>query len=93
MQKKCWRCHSRDGRDAVALASAQKLPLEPACQSGFSIHRHPLSSALTRPSFDRNQVDGSTFSEQYASRLPMAARPDLGDGGGGMRAVVDLLVS
>jgi len=36
-------------------------------------------------------VDGSTFAKDFASRLPLATRPDLGDGGG-LRPVVDLLV-
>ena len=36
-------------------------------------------------------VDASTFVQDYASRLPVAARPELGDGGN-MRPVVDLLV-
>lgn len=36
-------------------------------------------------------VDASTFPRDFASRVPLATRPDLGDGGG-TRAVVDLLV-
>jgi hypothetical protein len=37
------------------------------------------------------QVDSSTFIKDFASRQPLAARPDLGDGGN-LRPVVDLLV-
>lgn len=36
-------------------------------------------------------VDASTFLKDWASRLTMAHRPDLGEGGN-MRPVVDLLV-
>lgn len=36
-------------------------------------------------------VDASTFGTEFASRQPLAARPDLGDGGN-LRPVVDLLV-
>ncbi len=36
-------------------------------------------------------VDASSFLEDYSTRAPVAARPDLGDGGG-RRPVVDLLV-
>jgi G3E family GTPase len=36
-------------------------------------------------------VDSMTFIKDYSSRAPVAARPELGDGGG-MRPVVDLLV-
>ncbi len=37
------------------------------------------------------QVDASTFGKDFASRQPLAARPDLGDGGN-LRPIVDLLV-
>lgn len=36
-------------------------------------------------------VDAGTFIQDYASRVPLAARPDLGEGGN-LRPVVDLLV-
>ena len=36
-------------------------------------------------------VDAGTFIQDYASRAPLAARPDLGEGGN-LRPVVDLLV-
>lgn len=36
-------------------------------------------------------VDSGTFLQDYATRLPLASRPDLGDGGN-LRPVVDLLV-
>ena len=36
-------------------------------------------------------VDSGTFIQDYASRVPLAARPDLGEGGN-LRPVVDLLV-
>lgn len=36
-------------------------------------------------------VDSGTFIQDYASRMPLAARPELGEGGN-MRPVVDLLV-
>ena len=36
-------------------------------------------------------VDSATFVQDYSSRAPVAARPELGEGGG-MRPVVDLLV-
>ncbi len=36
-------------------------------------------------------VDSGTFIKDYSSRAPLAARPDLGDGGN-LRPVVDLLV-
>ena len=36
-------------------------------------------------------VDSSTFVSDYASRSPLAARPELGEGGN-LRPVVDLLV-
>ena len=36
-------------------------------------------------------VDSATFIADYSTREPVAARPDLGDGGG-MQPVVDLLV-
>lgn len=36
-------------------------------------------------------VDSATFIQDYSSRAPVAARPELGEGGG-MRPVVDLLV-
>lgn len=37
------------------------------------------------------QVDCSNFTKEFASRQPLASRPDLGDGGN-LRPVVDLLV-
>jgi G3E family GTPase len=36
-------------------------------------------------------VDAGTFIHDYSSRTPLAARPDLGEGGN-LRPVVDLLV-
>lgn len=36
-------------------------------------------------------VDSGTFIQDFASRAPLAARPDLGEGGN-LRPVVDLLV-
>lgn len=36
-------------------------------------------------------VDSHTFIQDYSSRAALAARPDLGEGGG-LRPVVDLLV-
>lgn len=36
-------------------------------------------------------VDSSTFITDYASRAPLASRPELGEGGN-LRPVVDLLV-
>lgn len=36
-------------------------------------------------------VDSASFTKDYSSKAPVAARPELGDGGG-MRPVVDLLV-
>ncbi len=36
-------------------------------------------------------VDSGTFIVDYSSRSPLAARPDLGEGGN-LRPVVDLLV-
>ncbi|GFH32607.1 CobW C-terminal domain-containing protein, partial [Haematococcus lacustris] len=48
---------------------------------------HPL---LDRIALD-TLVDASTFVASFASRQPLAARPDLGDGGT-LRPVVDLLV-
>ncbi len=37
-------------------------------------------------------VDAGSFPALYGARTPLAARPDLGGGDGGLRLVVDLLV-
>ncbi|KDD71496.1 hypothetical protein H632_c4917p0, partial [Helicosporidium sp. ATCC 50920] len=62
-------------RDQFAEARAMGLPL---------MERIHLDTLIT-------VVDGSTFVQDYSSRAPLAARPDLGEGGG-YRPVVDLLV-
>ncbi len=51
---------------------------------------HPL---MARISLDTmvTIVDSSSFIKDYASRVALAARPDLGEGGN-LRPVVDLLV-
>jgi G3E family GTPase len=56
------------------------------------------ASANQRPVMDRIEldtlvtvVDSGTFIADYASRAPLASRPELGDGGN-LRPVVDLLV-
>ncbi|GBF95172.1 hypothetical protein Rsub_07885 [Raphidocelis subcapitata] len=51
---------------------------------------HPLMGRLYLDTLV-TVVDASTFVQDYASRLPLASRPELGDGGS-MRPVVDLLV-
>ena len=51
---------------------------------------HPV---MTRIRLDNmiTIVDSGTFIKDYSSRTPLAARPDLGEGGT-LRPVVDLLV-
>lgn len=51
---------------------------------------HPLMSKIHLDSLV-TVVDSATFIRDYSSRAPLAARPELGDGGG-LRPVVDLLV-
>jgi len=51
---------------------------------------HPLAARLHLDSMV-TIVDSATFVRDYASRAPLAARPDLGEGGT-LRPVVDLLV-
>lgn len=51
---------------------------------------HPLMSRIFLDTLV-TLVDSSTFVKDYASRQPVASRPELGDGGN-MRPVVDLLV-
>lgn len=51
---------------------------------------HPLMSQIHLDSLV-TVVDSATFIRDYSSRAPLAARPELGDGGG-LRPVVDLLV-
>jgi G3E family GTPase len=51
---------------------------------------HPLTQRVHLDTFI-TVVDSATFIHDYSSRAPLAARPELGDGGG-MRPVVDLLV-
>jgi G3E family GTPase len=51
---------------------------------------HPLTSLIHLDSLV-TVVDSATFIQDYSSRASLAARPDLGEGGG-LRPVVDLLV-
>ena len=51
---------------------------------------HPLTARLRLDTMV-TVVDAASFVKDYASRAPLAARPDLGEGGG-LRPVVDLLV-
>mmetsp|Transcript_2194 Transcript_2194/g.3610 ORF Transcript_2194/g.3610 Transcript_2194/m.3610 type:complete len:598 (+) Transcript_2194:105-1898(+) len=51
---------------------------------------HPLMDRIFLDSMV-TVVDASTFTKDFASRQPLASRPDLGDGGT-LRPVVDLLV-
>jgi G3E family GTPase len=51
---------------------------------------HPLASRVRLDTMV-TIVDSATFVRDYASRAPLAARPDLGEGGT-LRPVVDLLV-
>lgn len=51
---------------------------------------HPLTEKIHLDTLI-TVVDSATFIHDYSSRAPLAARPDLGDGGG-LRPVVDLLV-
>jgi G3E family GTPase len=62
-------------REAFADAEAEGHPL---------LKRIQLDTMVT-------VVDSATFITDYSTRAPLAARPDLGDGGG-MQPVVDLLV-
>jgi G3E family GTPase len=62
-------------REAFADAAAEGNPL---------LKRIRLDTMVT-------VVDSATFIADYSTREPVAARPDLGDGGG-MQPVVDLLV-
>jgi G3E family GTPase len=62
-------------RDKFAEAAAEGHPL---------MDRVQLDTLVT-------VVDSGTFIKDYSSRAPLAARPDLGDGGN-LRPVVDLLV-
>jgi len=62
-------------REAFADAEAEGHPL---------LARIALDSLVT-------VVDSATFITDYSTRAPLAARPDLGEGGG-MQPVVDLLV-
>lgn len=65
----------RNIREAFADAVAEGNPL---------MERIRLDTMVT-------VVDSATFIADYSTRAPVAARPDLGDGGG-MQPVVDLLV-
>eukprot|EP00877_Chromochloris_zofingiensis_P009401 jgi/Chrzof1/4714/Cz14g23240.t1 len=51
---------------------------------------HPLMSRIELDTLV-TVVDSGTFIKDYSTRAPLAARPDLGDGGS-LRPVVDLLV-
>ena len=51
---------------------------------------HPIMSRIRLDTMV-TIVDSGTFITDYASRTPVAARPDLGEGGT-LRPVVDLLV-
>jgi CobW/HypB/UreG, nucleotide-binding domain len=51
---------------------------------------HPLTKRLYLDTMV-TMVDSATFQKDYATRTPITARPDLGEGGN-LRPVVDLLV-
>jgi hypothetical protein len=77
------------GESAIAMAHVM-----PPCSQIL----HSTSCAAGNPLMQRIRldtmvtiVDAGTFIQDYASRVPLAARPDLGEGGN-LRPVVDLLV-
>lgn len=51
---------------------------------------HPVMSRIFMDNMV-TVVDSGTFIKDYSSRVPLAARPDLGEGGT-LRPVVDLLI-
>lgn len=51
---------------------------------------HPLTQRIYLDTMV-TMVDSATFQKDYATRAPLTARPDLGEGGN-LRPVVDLLV-
>ena len=76
---------------APAIAMAHVMP--PCSQMLYTTSCAAGNPLMQRIRLDTlvTIVDAGTFIQDYASRVPLAARPDLGEGGN-LRPVVDLLV-